>query len=121
MVAESSEVPMPSIAKIAKSSNRGSRPGERRGGRKKGTPNRKTAAMIKAVRQSGITPLDFMLEVMRGKPPEGAGPAEFIAFTNLRFEAAKAAAPYVHPKLSAIEHTGKDGGPVRAMVEVRFV
>ena len=25
-------------------------------------------------------------------------------------EAAKDAAPYVHPRLSAIEHTGKDGG-----------
>lgn len=30
-------------AKVAKSSNRGSKPGERRGGRKKGTPNKATA------------------------------------------------------------------------------
>lgn len=32
-------------AKVAKSSNRGSKPGERRGGRKKGTPNKATAAI----------------------------------------------------------------------------
>ena len=38
------------VAKIAKSSNRGSKPGERRGGRAKGTPN-KTTADIKAVAQ----------------------------------------------------------------------
>lgn len=44
----------------------------------------------------GLTPLDFMLEIMRD--------------TNLeqteRFEAAKAAAPYVHAKLAAVEHKG---------------
>jgi hypothetical protein len=108
-------------AKVAKNSYRGSKPGERRGGRKKGTPNKKTAEMIRAVQESGITPLDFMLQVMRGEPPEGAKPAEIVAFTTLRFEAAKAAAPYLHPRLSAIECTGKDGGPVRATIEVRFV
>ena len=31
------------LAKVAKSSNRGSKPGERRGGRKKGVPNKATA------------------------------------------------------------------------------
>lgn len=38
-------------AKVAKSSNRGSKPGERRGGRKAGTPNKATAE-IKALAQS---------------------------------------------------------------------
>lgn len=38
---------MVATAKVAKSSNRGSKPGERRGGRKKSTPN-KTTAEIKA-------------------------------------------------------------------------
>jgi hypothetical protein len=32
--------------------------------------------------------------------------------TETRFEAAKAAAPYVHPKLAQIQHSGKDGGPI---------
>jgi hypothetical protein len=102
------------MAKVAKSSGRGSKPGERRGGRKKGTRNRKTAETIKVIEETGVTPLQFMLDVMRGKAPDGSGPAEIIAFTTLRFEAAKAAAPYVHPKLAAIEHTGKGGGPIQS-------
>lgn len=105
------------IAKVAKTSNRGSRPGERRGGRVKGTRNKKTADVIKAVEAGGITPLQYMLDVMRGVLPKDASPAEVIAFTTLRFEAAKAAAPYVHPKLAAIEHTGKGGGPIEANVK----
>ena len=41
----------------------------------------------------GITPLEFLLAVMRDpKAPPAA-----------RTDAAKAAAPYVHPRLSAIE------------------
>jgi len=30
--------------------------------------------------------------------------------------AAKEAGPYVHPKLAAVEHTGKDGGPVQVTI-----
>lgn len=72
----------------------GSKPGERRGGRKKGSPNKATAAKAAEVAASGITPLDFMLNTMRNEasPPD------------LRFEAAKAAAPYIHPKLSNVDH-----------------
>ena len=44
------------MQKIVKGSNRGSAPGERRGGRKKGVPNKKTAAVIEAVESSGIKP-----------------------------------------------------------------
>jgi hypothetical protein len=72
------------------------------GGRRKGSTNKATAAQAKAVAESGLTPLDFMLKVMRDdtKP-----------FPD-RLDAAKSAAPYVHPKLAAIEHTGKGGGPM---------
>lgn len=34
-------------------------------------------------------------------------------FRQLAQECARDAAPFIHPKLSAIEHTGKDGGPVK--------
>ena len=51
---------------------------------------------------SGLTPLEYLLGIMRDEEL----PVE------LRFEAAKAAAPYVHPKLAAIEHSGPDGGPI---------
>ena len=69
------------------------------GGRKKGTPNKATAAKAEAIAKSGQTPLDFMLSVMRSP----ANPQD------IRLDAAKSAAPYVHPKLAAIEHTGKGG------------
>jgi hypothetical protein len=38
---------------------------------------------------------------------------------GMRFEAAKAAAPYVHPKLAAIEHSGPEGAPLTVEI-VRF-
>jgi hypothetical protein len=73
------------------------------GGRKKGTPNRATAAKAAQIAETGITPLEFMLQKMRD---ENEMPA-------IRADMAKAAAPYVHPKLANIEHTGKDGGPIQ--------
>jgi hypothetical protein len=48
---------------------RGSKPGERRGGRQKGTPNKSTAlkkvALSAASADPTITPLQFLLGVMR--------------------------------------------------------
>jgi hypothetical protein len=77
----------------------GKRPGA---GRKKGIPNKVTAAKAAAIAASGLTPLDYMLSVMRD---ESADPER-------RDRAAVAAAPYAHPRLAAIEHTGKDGKPI---------
>ena len=74
---------------------KGSLPGQRRGGRQKGTPNRATAAKAAAIAASGLTPLDYLLSVMRD---ETAPRAE-------RMEAAAKAAPYVHARLAAIEYT----------------
>ena len=71
---------------------RGSKPGERRGGRQKGTPNKKTAlinaAFAATASNPDISPLDFLLGVMRdpGVSPE------------LRIKVAQAAAPFVHAK-----------------------
>lgn len=78
---------------------RGSAPGERRGGRKRGTPNKRTAE-IKAkaadeaaeLAKSGETPLAYMLRVMRDDSSE----------TQRRDAMAAKAAPYVHPTLSSI-------------------
>lgn len=76
---------------------RGSKPGERRGGRQKGTPNKATAAKAEAIAASGLTPLDYMLSVMRNEQNT----------TDIRLDAANKAAPFVHPKLAAVEHSGK--------------
>src|SRR5215471_15121679 len=83
------------LAKELASMPRGSRPGERRGGRQKGTPNRATAAKAAEVAASGMTPLDYMISVMRDE----------TATRPERLEAAAKAAPYVHPRLSAVEYT----------------
>jgi hypothetical protein len=80
--------------------------GRKTGGRKKGTPNKATAAKAAEIAATGETPLDFLLRVMRD---------EDRAF-EFRLDAAKAAAPYAHPKLAAMELTGRDGGPVPLVV-----
>lgn len=72
------------------------------GGRQKGAKNKATKAKEMAIAKSGLTPLEFMLNVMRGTAlPEKATAAEKIAARNMQFEAAKAAAPYVHPRMTA--------------------
>ena len=54
----------------------------------------------------GITPLEFMLAVMRSTSVHD-DPEVQISRDAMRFEAAKAAAPYIHPRLQAVEHSGK--------------
>lgn len=61
----------------------------------KGARNHETANKSAEVARTGITPLDFLIKVMRNtKEPMW-----------LRCQCAKAAAPYVHPKLAQIDHT----------------
>lgn len=74
----------------------GKRPGA---GRKKGDGPTKTMARKKVLTalDNGTSPLDYMLKVMSGELP----------YDLHRFEAAKAAAPYMHPRLQAIEHSGE--------------
>lgn len=74
-----------------------------RGGSRKGIPNRATAAREAAIAASGLTPLDYMISVMR----DANNP------TDTRLDAARSAAPYVHPKLAQTQITGKDGGPIQ--------
>lgn len=70
--------------------------GKKTGGRQKGTPNRATAAKAKEVAESGLAPLDYMLKILRDENETQEN----------RMWAAEKAAPYVHPKLAAIEHSG---------------
>ena len=72
----------------------GARPGA---GRKSGAPNKRTAALQEAVAASGITPLDYMLAVMRDENNP----------KDMRLDAANKAAPFVHAKLAAVEHSGE--------------
>jgi hypothetical protein len=67
------------------------------GGSRKGKPNKATAAKAAAVAASGLTPLDYLLSVMRNESND----------IGQRIDAAKAAALYVHPKLQPVD--GKTG------------
>jgi hypothetical protein len=66
-------------------------------GRKKGQPNKATQRQRDAVIASGLTPLDYLLSVMRDSTQPDA----------MRLDAAGRAAPYVHPRLSTVEMKGR--------------
>jgi hypothetical protein len=85
--------------------------GVKTGGRKKGTPNKATTAKAAEIAASGLTPLDFMLSILRDRDQPN----------DLRMDAAKAAAPYCHPRLNSIEHSGPDGGPVETVTKIELV
>lgn len=94
----------------------GSAKGERRGGRKAGTPNKKTGELLERIMASGLTPLEFLIDAMRGEtrdkdglPMVDASGAPIVLSFETRFEAAKAAAPYIHAKRTQVEGTGSGG------------
>jgi hypothetical protein len=70
--------------------------GRKTGGRKKGSRNKRPRELIERIEASGLVPLEYMLSVMRDEtaPPER------------RDEMAKAAAPFVHPRLAAMKVSG---------------
>jgi len=74
---------------------RGAKPGERRGGRVKGVPNKITLKREQELAEGGVMPLDVMLRTMR-KLWKGNKRVAACAL-------AKDAAPYCHPRLSSIE------------------
>ena len=96
----------------------GARPGS---GRKLGSKSKATmkrAEVAAMALDNGITPLEYMLDLMRSPIPDDTDIATKAVLRGYRFEAAKAAAPYVHPRLAAIEHTGKDGSPLTPVLNV---
>ena len=86
--------------------------GKRAGaGRKKGGKNERSREIADKAAQAGVTPLEYMLERMRDETVEHA----------VRADMAKAAAPYVHPRLATIEHGSNPDKPVLHRVEVVIV
>lgn len=74
------------------------RGGKRQGaGRPKGAQTKRTSEIAKAAAKEGITPLEFMLEMLR-KPD---------ATVEEKRWAAEKAAPYVHPRLNAVNLSGR--------------
>ena len=92
------------------------------GGRKPGSLNKRTLTqqqqsktIVQKAKEAGLTPLEYMLKVMRD--PE--------TLPQRRDDMAKACAPYVHPKLAAVDpETGKplqEQGQVNIIVAARQV
>ena len=73
----------------------GQRTGRPRG-RPSGAKNKASAKREAEIAASGLTPLDYMLKVMRDRKK----PAD------MRLDAAAKAASFVHPKLASIIHKG---------------
>ena len=71
------------------------------GGRQRGTPNKKTMerqTAIAAIKASGKSPMAFFADLLANEE----------APLDLRFQAAKELAPFVHPKLASTE--SRSGG-----------
>lgn len=73
----------------------GKRPGA---GRPKGSRNKRNQELVDAVKSEGITPLEYLLGVVRDEGEE----------IPRRIDAAKAAAPYCHARLQPVDHEGSN-------------
>jgi hypothetical protein len=76
--------------------------GRKTGGRKKGSRNKRPRELLERIEASGLVPLDYMLSVMRDE----------TAPVERRDEMAKAAAPFVHPRLQSTRLQGDEDHPL---------
>jgi len=76
-------------------------------GRKPGAATKLNQDARQQALEGGISPLDYMLKILRDEAlPQ-----------DVRMDAAKASAPYVHAKLASVEHAGPDGGALKVIIE----
>jgi len=68
------------------------------GGRQKGVANKRTREIADAAVREGLTPLEYMLAVLRDESVE----------PDRRDRMAAAAAPYIHPRLSSTQIDATD-------------
>ena len=83
---------------------RGSKPGERRGGRKKGTPNKKTACIQAKLDKHGCDPIEEMAKL--------AMHAVKMDDMQIAVPLLKELAQYVAPKRKAVELSGDSENPL---------
>ncbi len=80
----------------------GSKSDERRGGRCKGTPNRRSLAVAEVLSDLGLDPIKQMGQIAMD---EGVA-------VSIRVQVLKELCQYIAPKRKAVEVTGEDGGPL---------
>lgn len=69
----------------------------------------------------GLTVEEFTGRVTADTPEEQfkellAQVKKTAGFRQMAQDAARDAAPYVHPKLASVQHTGEDGGPLKIVI-----
>lgn len=96
-------------AKVAKASNRGSKPGERRGGRAKGVPNKATASIRDIAREYTEEAVGALVEVLRTET--GAA----------RVSAAKEILDRGYGKASTILSGDEDGGAIKLTYRIELI
>lgn len=71
----------------------------------------RTQEILKAIGDEGVTPLEYMLGVLRdpGQPH------------SERFRAAIEAAPFMHPRLAAVQHSGDPDSPINHEHRIRRI
>jgi hypothetical protein len=77
------------------------------GGRQKGVANKRTREIADAAVREGLTPLDYMLAVLRDESVE----------PERRDRMAVAAAPYIHPRLSSTQIDATDKRDVTELTQ----
>lgn len=95
-------------AKVDKRSNKGSKPGEHRGGRAKGTPNKSTAVIRDVAREYTADAIKTLAEVMSDVLQ--SGPA--------RVAAANALLDRGYGKPSQVMSGDEDGGAMKLITEI---
>jgi len=116
----------------------GAKPGQRFGGRSKGTPNKKTdeirrliqeacgadwdpvQAMALAAKRGGFEVWDPATNAPAVDPVTGLPVLQPIG-DKTRASLHKEVSEYLHPKRRALEVTGEDGGPISFGIGVEFV
>ncbi len=105
--------------------------GRKTGGRQKGGSNLRTREIADKAAREGVTPLEYMLSVMRApimpelKQAVESGQIDeklintLTGWHKMRFEAAKDSAPYMHPRLQTTTIQGGDKPrEVKGMIEL---
>ena len=87
-------------------------------GRKPGGANKKTRAIADAAAAQGITPIEVMLNAMRIAWNSYQEPEHKLEYLHNAVAWADKAAPYVHPRLQTVAHSGSVDGQVSGKLTV---
>ena len=98
-------------AKVVRTSNRGSKPGERRGGRTKGVPNKATASIRDIAREYTADAVKALVDILRDvSAPQAA-----------RVGAANSILDRGYGKATTVLAGDEDGGAIKMVARIELV